>query len=68
MSGFDVLILTGKRELKRLPQHVTRAIVKTRSNFEPPDGWQEVAGAMHAGKGVWFIPVERVKGEGPTDS
>jgi hypothetical protein len=53
------VIVAGKRELLRLPAEVTRAVVKTTSAFQSPEGWREVNGAAHAGRNVWFIPVER---------
>lgn len=64
MSGFDVALVVGARGLKRLPPDVRRAVVRTNGTFRVPAGWREVPGAMHQGRGVWFIPVERVSAEG----
>jgi hypothetical protein len=58
------VFVAGKRALATVPQHVTRAVVRTRGNFTPPPGWQETPGAMHTGNGVWLVPVERATLEG----
>jgi hypothetical protein len=59
VSGFDITVVKGKRGLDRVPAHITRVVVQTNSAFVAPRGWREVPGASHAGRNVWFIPVER---------
>jgi hypothetical protein len=52
------VFVTGTRALLKIPADITRAVVRTTGAFRAPAGWREV-GAMHAGRNVWLITVER---------
>ena len=54
-----MMIVQNKQAIRDVPADVRRVSVRTRGNFTPPAGWVEVPGAMHVGRGVWLIPLER---------